>query len=180
MKAHTAPGRSLLAAGGGRPRPRVGLTQAETARLTGCAGRFRRAAAAGGGIAGAPCKPLQRGRRRLRSGLRPKAGEASGGTACGGTASGGEDGSTPLCAHSAARGAAASDRVHLASTNGVARPGAHGPEGSRPGKGASAHGQASNGAWLNNDPWPWADGQVVDGRTGAARPCTSSRTMWPS
>ena len=75
---------------------------------------------------------------RLRSGLRPKAGEASGGTACGGTASGGEDGSTPLCAHSAARGAAASDRVHLASTNGVARPGAHGPEGARPGKGASA------------------------------------------
>ena len=72
------------------------------------------------------------------------------------------------------------DAVHLASTNGVARPGAHGPEGSRPGKGASAHGQASNGAWLNNDPWPWADGQVVDGRTGAARSCTSSRTMWPS
>jgi hypothetical protein len=34
--------------------------------------------------------------------------------------------------------------------------------------------------WLNNDTWPRADGQVVGGRTGAARPRTSSRTMWPS
>ena len=60
------------------------------------------------------------------------------------------------------------------------RPGAHGPASARPGKGASEHGQANNGAWLNNDTWPRADGQVVAGRTGAARPRTRSRTMWPS
>ena len=180
MKAHTAPGRSLLAAGGGRPRPRVDLAQAEAACLTGCAGRFRRAAAAGGGIAGAPCRPLQRGGGRLRGGLGPGAGGAGRGAACGGAAGGGEGASAPLCARGAVRWAAASGRVHLASTNGVARPGAHDPEGARPGKGASAHGQASNGEWLNNDPWPRADGQVVDGGTGAVRPCTSSRTMWPS
>ena len=46
-----------LAAGEGRPRPRVGLAQTEAARLTACAGRFRRAAAAGGGIARAPYNP---------------------------------------------------------------------------------------------------------------------------
>ena len=60
------------------------------------------------------------------------------------------------------------------------RSGAHGPAGARPGKGASEHGQANNDAWLNNDTWPRADGQVVGGRTGAARPRTRSRTMWPS
>ena len=60
------------------------------------------------------------------------------------------------------------------------RPGAHGPEGARPGNGASVHGQASNGAWSNQDTWPRADGQVVGGRTGAGRPLTRSRNMWPS
>jgi len=41
---------------------------------------------------------------------------------------------------------------------------------------------ARTGCLVNwtNDPWPRADGQVVGGRTGAARPRTSSRTMWPS
>ena len=47
----------------------------------------------------------------------------------GSAAGGGEGASAPLCARGAVRWAAASGRVHLASTNGVARPGAHGPEG---------------------------------------------------
>ena len=44
-------------------------------------------------------------------------GAAGGGGASGGAASGGEDGPAPPCAHSTARRAAASARVHIASTN---------------------------------------------------------------